>query len=146
MIYVSTTSEKDLGSLDDERLSFERIPDEITEDERWMESLLSHPHRWFLICRYGGCSCHFRHLDWGLDIEFTPPADWNPEDEDDIESTQAAYNVFLDLLSTGHEVDLIDARVGTVPEAIKTLEVDLSKVPRESFRFYNEYRFEFLKR
>jgi len=72
---------------------------------------------------------------------FAPPEDWNPEDEDNIEATGAVYDVLVGILTGGHKVDLIDAWSNTLLEAITALDVSLSEVDRDSFRFFENRKF-----
>lgn len=147
-IFLSTTSDEDLSVLSPELLQFERIGgadkclSSVEEDP--IEERLAHANRWLLICRYGGCSCHYRHLPRELrDLGFAPPVDWNPEDDDDIESTAAAYDVFRRLLSEGHKLDVIDAWADTPADGIADMPVRLCEVPKEAFRFFDGVRFAF---
>jgi len=137
-IYLSTTSEEDLSVLPSTLFRF--IP--ATEDyDVEILSLLDHPARWHLECQYGGCSCHFRHLGEGSDLGFAPPADWCPEDDDDIESTKAAYDVIAHILAGGHKLDLVDVWTDAKAAEVTTLDVSLSEVQRDSFRFFENRKF-----
>ena len=69
-------------------------------------------------------------------MDFAPPADWCPEDADDIEATKAVYDVLARLLAEGHKVDLVDIWANTKPEALSVFDVSLSEVDRDSFRFF----------
>ena len=77
-----------------------------------------------------------------MDLGFGHPVDWFPEDDDDIESTSAFYNFMAHLVWQGYKFDLIDLLEQSGPECIRQLVVSLSEVPRESFRFFENYRFE----
>lgn len=138
LIYLSTTSQEDLSRLPSELYRFRPLTE---EDDPAIVNLLAHPARWFLECRYGACSCHFRHLDGGRATDFSPPADWFPEDADDIEATKAVYDVLARLLAEGQKVDLLDIWTDTPPEAVTSLNVSLSKVDRDSFRFFEHRKF-----
>ncbi len=138
LIYISTTSKEDLSALPSKLYRF--LP--VTEDnDPDIINLLAHPMRWYLQCQYGGCSCHFRHLSTSNGLDFAPPEDWAPEDADDIESTKAVYHVLLGMLADGHKVDLIDLWNNTKPEAISALDVSLSEVDQDSFRFFENHKF-----
>lgn len=147
-IYLSTTTEEDLSKLTSEVIRFEPIldwvPDPIPGEDDSLEGLMCHPHLWFLVSRYGGCSCHYRHLGKGSDMRFGPPEDWSPEDDEDVESTQAVYDVFARILREGHELDVLDVWANTPVDSVSTIEVRLSQVPRESFRFFDGTRFQFV--
>jgi hypothetical protein len=138
LIYVSTTSSEDLSRLPSKLYRF-LPPSEL--DDPAIVNLLEHPQRWYLECQYGGCSCHFRHLDGGTAMDFFPPADWFPEDADAIEATRAVYDVLTRMLAEGHKADLVDVWAGTPPEAITTLDVSVSEVHRDSFRFFEHRKF-----
>ena len=138
LIYLSTTSLEDLSHLPSKLYHILPL---AKEDDPAIINLLDHPVQWYLQCQYGGCSCHFRHLCEGNDMDFAPPADWCPEDVDDIEATKAVYDLLSAMLAQGHKVDLVDAWVNTEPEAITVLDVSLSEVDRDSFQFFENYKF-----
>ena len=138
LIYLSTTSLEDLSHLPSKLYRFLPL---TKHDDPAIVNLLGHPVRWYLQCQYGGCSCHFRHLGEGSDLDFAPPADWCPEDADDIEATKAVYDVLEGMLTDGHKVDLMDVWVNTKPEAITVFDVSLSEVDRDSFRFFENRKF-----
>lgn len=138
LIYLSTTSQEDLSCLPSNLYHFRSI---TKEDDPAIINLLGHPVRWYLECQYGGCSCHFRHLDGRRETDFFPPEDWFPEDADDIEATKAVYDVLARLLAEGYRVDLLDIWADTPPEAITVLNVSLSAVDRDSFRFFEHRKF-----
>jgi hypothetical protein len=127
-IYLSTTSPEALDEDPFNLYHFWRVEDED-------------PEIWFLECQYGSCSCYFRHLLAANELCFEPPADWSPEDADDVEATIAVYNVFKRVLASGHKLDLVDAWNGTPPGDIVTLEVSLNDVPADHFRFFESHRF-----
>src|SRR5262245_42174927 len=112
MIYLSTTCPEDLGLLPSNIYRFQRL---TTENDPVITDQLDYPFRWRLEGRYGGCSCHFRHLGGEL-LEFAPPADWLPEDADDIEATKAVYDVLGRMLADGHKVDLVDVWSNDQPD------------------------------
>jgi hypothetical protein len=105
------------------------------------QQYLQHPHKWQLICRYGGCSCHFRHAR-APEPEFSGVEDWFPEDDDDLESTAAFYDFAEGLVGKGHKLDLVDV-YDSEPEVSATTQVSFGKVSREEFRFFEGHRFEF---
>ncbi|MFI5387579.1 MAG: hypothetical protein ACHQ50_15835 [Fimbriimonadales bacterium] len=137
-IYISTTTDEDLAALPSTLFRFERDPEAETPA---MRDLLAHPHRWFLTGQGGGCSCHFRHVMGESDFGFGPPVDWYPEDEDDVESTHAVYEVFARVVNSGHQVDVVDMWSDMMPQYVDPMEVSLSQVPAESFRFFDGKRF-----
>jgi hypothetical protein len=144
-IFISTTSPEDFEDLPEALYRFE-IPNETNDAEPL--SMLRYPNRWYLSGRYGGCSCHFRHesasntSQVGPSQQFAPPEDWCPEDEEYVESTGAVYNIFARLIAEGHSLDVLDIWNGEDVSAVKTLGVSLKQVPRDSFQFFENYRFE----
>jgi hypothetical protein len=72
---------------------------------------------------------------------FGTPEDWFPEESDDIESTGAVYDVLTRIVASGQKVDLLSIWNGAPPEAVRDLIVSLHTVPRDSFRFFENYRF-----
>jgi hypothetical protein len=136
VIYLSTTSDEDFRALAETQFSLYRAED--------APDVLYHPHRWYLECQYGGCSCHFRHLHESAEMCFGPPEDCPPEDDDDIEATAAVYDLIKRLVQSGHGVDLVDTWSDELRSPTPTLEVSLSKVARESFRFFHGYHFAFI--
>ena len=138
LLYISTTSLEDISRLPSKLYHFRPL---TKADEPAIVRLLDHPQRWFLECQYGGCSCHFRHLCAGNERDFSPPADWFPEEADDIEATKAVYDVLARLFASGYKVDLLDLWEDTKPDAITTLDISLSTVDRAAFRFFESYKF-----
>ena len=138
LIYLSTTSQEDLRRLPSELYHFRPLTE---EDDPAIVNLLDYPVRWYLECQYGGCSCHFRHLVGRDATDFFPPADWYPEDVDDIEATKGVYDFLTRLLAEENKVDLIDLWNNTPPDAITVLDVSLSEVDRDSFRFFENRKF-----
>lgn len=136
LIYFSTSSDEDFTMLQSEHFTIS-TPDPVKDSE--YTGLPEHAHCWFLMCKYGGCSCHFRHfLD---DKQFAPIAEWRQEDEDDVESTIQIYDVFWRLFLEGHHLDIVDVWSGTPPEEVDSIDVDLSEVFRENFRIFENRRF-----
>lgn len=142
-IYFSTDSEEDLEKLP--RELFRVFPTARPQDEQ-LDEVLEFARQWYLECRYGGCSCHFRHHDGDRDLRFLPPirsaVTNNDQDEDDdiIESTQAAYDLFSRLVNAGHRLDIFDSYNDGVPAKLETVQVSLGEVGREAFRFLEHKR------
>jgi hypothetical protein len=150
VVFLSTTSAEDLSREGDGLFHIRPIPDQEPEE---IVNLLRHPHRWYLECRYGGCSCHFRYTQIvepkgrshvAVDPAFGEPEDWSPEDDDDIESTAAFYDLLSKLVARGESVDLVAAWEGTEASDLRSIDVSLSAVPRPAFRFFDGYRFNLL--
>jgi hypothetical protein len=165
-IYLSTSSQEDLSLLASDQFTFIPIADPVEPEESWKRwaadplfisdtaeasddpeilALLDHPQKWYLESKYGGCSCHFRH--WGFiwknlsDATFSVPVDWSPEDEVEIESTKAVYDALVDVVKNGYCVDLVDCWSGSEAKDIQTLEVSLTNIPRDQFRFFGGVKF-----
>jgi hypothetical protein len=142
-IYFSTDGDENVEVLPRELSSVYPWP---TERSGELDEVLRFPNRWYLECRYGGCSCHFRHAPYrSPDQGFRVPAVWSAndaesEDEDDIESTQAAYDMFSRWVESGFVVDIFDSNNDQIPAVVETIEVSLSEIGREAFRFLENRR------
>jgi hypothetical protein len=141
VVYLSTVSEEDLSAHNHGLFMLSRVED---RDEEPAISLLRYPNRWYLESKYGSCSCHFRHWMEGNGDEFGPTVDWFPEDPEDVESTAAFYDIVARLVRAGDEVDVVDAWNGTPTEDIRTIDVSLARVDRDSFRFFENARFQLM--
>ncbi len=140
LVYFSTTSAEDFLLIESDDFSIER-----PEADQFGSDLgaLAYSNRWLLICQYGGCSCHFRHvIEPG---EFTEPQDWSPEDDDDVEATKSAYDFFARIVMEGHFLDIIDVWPGADTASFPTFDVPLSSVSRDTFRFFENCRFEVMQ-
>ena len=151
LVHFSTTSQEDLSLLPHDNYIVQH-PD---EDSAPHIAHLQHPNKWYLACRFGGCSCHFRHLGMFVidprtgnmigvaDGEFlTPEQDsYDQSDEQEREDAKAVYDLIARLLAEGHQVDLLDSWNGEDLDQLRSLEVSLSRVPRDAFRFFDGYRF-----
>ncbi len=138
LVYVSTTSAEDLNALSNALLRLEKPkPDDQIPD------VLKYEHMWFVTDCHASCSCGFRHLmepSLGFDI----PQDWAPEEEDSVEATRAFIGLVRRLVQSGHRVDCVDFWSGRQGEKIRYKEVNLKAVRDDAFRFFENYRFEFL--
>ena len=153
VVHFSTTSEEDLTLLPHDHFIVQH-PD---EDDAPHLALLQHPNKWYLAGRFGGCSCHFRHLGvFELDPEtgramgtddaefLTPEQDPSDRsDEQEREDTKVLYDLIARLVAEGHQIDLLDSWNGEDLPHIKHLEVSFSQVPRDAFRLFEGYRFDF---
>lgn len=141
-VYLSTTSDADLTEWGNELCKFEKG---IWPDDQEIVDLLRHPHKWF-VTRYGGCSCHFRHNMNYPDLPaFGPPEEWMPEDPDEIESSAAAYDLFMKLLDGGSQLDIVSVWQPCATDEVTSLDVRLADVPRDSFRFVANVMFSFTR-
>lgn len=142
MIILSTTSEADLTGCGRFAVFSKEIPDVIEVE------FLKYPHKWFLTAPEGTCSCGFRNVErWNVDLlGFGEPEEWSPEDEDDILATYEVVEVITSLLKDGDAVDSVTAWLQDEEmshELVGDIEVKLSDVGKERFRFYDGYRFEY---
>lgn len=64
------------------------------------------------------------------------------DDPGDLESTQAVYDVFAEIVSSGHKLDLIDTWNDEWYGGDPIL-VSLCEVSRTAFQFFEGCRFEF---
>jgi hypothetical protein len=117
----------------------------IAENERESE-VLGYPNRWYVGCRYGGCSCHFWHTDQYTAVPtFKPLEHWqSEEDPEDVEATTAFFDLVARVVTEGHRIDVMDMSQDMMPQYVMTLPVSLGAVPREMLRFYNGWRFDFM--
>lgn len=136
-LYLSTSSRKDLTRWDSELLSFRRF----TGDEPDTVGLLRYPEKWYVGSK-SGCSCTFRHL-LSVELGFSEPVDWYPEDEDKVRATAELYRVIDRLLAQGHQVDCLDVWTGAQKGDIKELVVNLQEVSESAFRLFENYHFVF---
>ena len=140
MTMVSTTSERDLREFNTAYVQFARKLPEPPE-----ASCLRYGNKWHLVSRQG-CSCGFRHLDQGnADLGFSPPVEWWPEENEDIEATLQAVSAFKAILGDGSKLDCIDSwerAPESEPKLCGELIVDLATLPNVSFRFLEGYRLE----
>jgi len=135
IVFFSTTSNEDFSKVPSEHFQIGR------PDPKEDLSLLAYEHRWELLSRYGGCSCHYRHTI--KELGFGPVVDWFPEDEDDVVATGGVYDFFTRLLSEGHRVDVVDLWTDTANEDVASVEVVLGALPRVHFRFLEAVKFAF---
>ncbi len=148
LIYVSTTSEEDLGAVASEHIRFEPT---TAQDDAVVLALLEHPRRWYLTREFGGCSCHFRHC-MAIDshtgeriIDFEPPQPWLPEEPDDVAATVEAYEVFRRIVEEGYSLDIVDVWADARPETVESVAVSVTEVPPDNFRFHDDRRLVLLR-
>ncbi|HMS54968.1 MAG TPA: hypothetical protein PKA27_06170 [Fimbriimonadaceae bacterium] len=120
-------------------LNFRLQPVEPDEQEAAVLRL-SFPNRWFLECRYGGCSCHFRNWDRQNPPEFWEPQDWFEEDPEDVEATQAFYDLVVRLVGEGEKIDIVT--VWTGEDVLHERTISLVEVSKAAFRFMDGFRFD----
>ena len=139
MVFVSTDSPEDLAAIVSPNFEFSLLSE--VEDLK-LTCVLEHPNRWFVTGRYGGCSCHLRHLidDPRVDFGFHEPFDWCPEDPEDVEDTAAIYDVFRRLVTNGANVDVVDLWNSEVAEPVETVTVSLAEIDRGKFLFMENRR------
>ena len=140
-VYISTDSSRDLTNLNSELVRFERV---TTPDADPCTGLLDFVNQWYVGSKTG-CSCTFRHLHSADELGFGEPEDWLPEEKDEIDATKELYAVLASILSSGHQVDLIDRWEGAQPDEIKILDVSLDKISKAAFRMFENYKFRLSK-
>lgn len=140
MIVLSTTSERELSEFNTPLMQFSRQLPDVPE-----QSFLQYQNKWYLGSR-DGCSCGFRHLDRGsVELGFSEPVDWWPEDQADLDATRQVVGVLKALLNDNAKLDCVDAWLQDAPKE-HTLEgqlaVDLVTTSETSFRFFDGFRFD----
>jgi hypothetical protein len=138
LVFISTDADQELLSQDSSLVSFEK---NLGDYEPEIVNSLQYSQKWYVKSK-SGCSCTFRHL-FSIELGFGEPVDWYKEESDEIEATKAFYDVVVNLLSAGNQVDCISIWTGTKVDQIKHLEVDLSSISRDSFRFFENHHFIF---
>ena len=140
ILLLSTDSATNLSENNNDLVSFSRDLPGLAE-----ESLLEHPHKWFVGSR-SGCSCGFRHLYVAsVDLGFGEPVDWYEEEIEDIEATKKFIATIRALSTQGAKIDCIDAwdNNNTVATLNGTEEILLSQLLDTEFRFFENHRFVF---
>lgn len=136
-LYISTDSTDNIALRNSDLLYFEPV---LQSSDDPCVSLLRFRNKWCVGTK-SRCSCTLRHLfDPGLG--FSPPVDWYPEKQDEIDATRELYRALLALLFAGHQVDLIDRWEGAEPQDIVDLPVALDEIPETAFRLFEDHRFE----
>jgi hypothetical protein len=140
MIVVSTDSDKDLTCFNSSLMRFSRQMPKFPRI-----AFLQHPYKWCLESR-DGCGCGFRHLDHeNIELGFSEPEDWWPEDADDIAATMEAVSAFKTILADGARLDCIAAWTSNDIE-LEPLNgadiIELTAMEAASFRFFEGHRFE----
>ncbi len=138
LVYISTNFEGDLAQHNSGLISFEK---DVSEGDPDIIDLLQYKNRWFVGSK-AGCSCTFRHLH-SIELGFGEPVEWYAEDPDEIDATRLFYDVMIDLISSGNQVDCIEIWTGTKKDQIKRLEVNLGSISRKAFRFFENHHFVF---
>lgn len=141
MLLLSTSSDVDLARHNSAFVHFSRELPGIPE-----ESYLRYDHKWF-IESMTGCSCAFRHLcAASVELGFDQPQDWFPEEPSDIEATLQVIAAIRELVGSGERVDCVDAwshDQAVADPLAADIDVDLSEVGNERFRFFENHRFNF---
>ncbi len=111
IVLLATTSDDDLARHNTTLLHFARdIP--TTGAAAVEATALRHPHRWY-VGSSAGCSCSFRHL-YSVELGFDEPADWYPEEAEDIQATLQFIQVVRALVAEGHAEDQDEIRTPTI--------------------------------
>jgi len=141
LVFFSTDCPDDFLDSPRENFHIERPSD---TDLASIGHLLQHANVWYMGCRYGGCSCHFRNLLAESDsLGLGPPEEWFEEDPEDFGPTIAAFQFFCDIVRHGFNLDVVDVWDGCFPAEADILEVSASKLPPTHFRFIQDTRFDF---
>ena len=138
LVYISTDFEGNLSQHNSALISFEK---DFTNADKEIIDLLLYKYHWYVGSK-AGCSCTFRHLS-SIELVFGEPVYWYEESSDEIEATKIFYDEISSLISQGNKVDCIEIWAGAKKGQIKRLEVDLSAVPRDAFRFFENHHFVF---
>jgi hypothetical protein len=142
ILLLSTTSDENLEQYNTELLQFSRnMP--ISGAAAVEATALRYQHRWYVGSR-SDCSCSFRHL-YSVELGFGEPAEWYPEEPENIEATLQFMRVVRPLVAKGHAVECVDAweHSETRPREHKELLVPLASVSDREFRFFENHRFVF---
>jgi hypothetical protein len=139
-LILSTTSGDDLSQFNDEGIRFDG-----SHSERPSFSHLLYPNKWYIGSRTG-CSCSFRHL-YEPEQGFGIPEEWFQEEASDIEATLKFIRLVRSLIAQGKHVDCVDlwAGSGAPSKPPVRMDVDLSRIRDEEFRFFENYHFDFLQ-
>lgn len=144
MIVLSTTASDDLSLANTGLLTFTKELPGIAA-----EPLLRYNNRWF-VGSSSGCSCEFRHLGASsFELGFGEPEDWFHEESGAIEATRQFVVAIRALVERGEQVECIDHWAGAPGEfdaAFGEMEIDLSAVTDNAFRFFENQRFNFTLR
>ncbi len=140
MVVLSTSSPEDLRKYNTNLLRFEKRLPGLTEEKE-----LKMPHKWFVGSK-DGCSCAFRHLHTSaVELGFSEPVVWYPEEQDDLDATQQFYRVVTKLIDDEYSVDCVDAwdhRDEKSPLSGREV-VNIKSVRASEFRFFENYKFTF---
>jgi hypothetical protein len=138
LVYISTDFEGDLSQHNSALISFEK---DFANCEPELIDLLLYKYHWYVGSKTG-CSCTFRHLS-SIELGFAEPVYWYEEPSDEIEATIIFYDEVSSLISQGNKLDCIEIWAGTKWDQVNHLEVDLSSVSRNAFRFFENHHFVF---
>jgi len=139
-VYISTDSTRDLTSYNTDLLRFEKVVDPKSDP---CIALLEHGSQWYVGSK-SGCSCTFRHLK-SIELGFSEPVDWYEEGQEELDATLELYAALDSLLTSGHQVDLVDRWEGSRPCDIKTLDVSLGDESARVFRLFENHKFRLRK-
>ncbi len=141
-VYISTDSAENLAGHNSDLVRFEKV---TSPDSDPCISLLDFLNIWYVGSK-SGCSCTFRHFhSSAVELGFSEPEDWYEEEQDDIDATRKLYRTLSFLLSSGHQLDLLDRWEGSQPEDITTLDVSLDDVSERAFRMFEDHKFRLKK-
>jgi hypothetical protein len=139
MVYMSMDCAVDLTVHNSELVRFE---EPSTERQCLKPRSLKYQYNWFIGSK-AGCSCTFRHLcRESVELGFGHPEDWFPEEEEGIEATGLLYDIIATMIGHGCHVQLLDCWSGDEQNEAIAVNVRLSEVTKEAFRFFEGHIFE----
>lgn len=139
-VYISTDSSEDLARWNSELVRFEKVTNPCADP---CTRLLDFPNQWYVGSK-SNCSCTFRHL-YSIELGFSEPEDWCPEEQDELDATKELYAILVSILSSGHQVDLVDRWEGAKPDDITTVDVSLDEISETAFRMFENHKFRLSK-
>jgi hypothetical protein len=145
MTVLSTTSNIDLMEFNSALVTFSKDCHDMAE-----VNLLKHEHKWLVLRNGETCSCGFRYVE-RLNIDdlgFSEPEDWSPEDENHISATHEIYHVITRILNEGERIDTFTSwqqDEESTDEVIGDIEINISEVGIDMFRFFDAHHFEYKK-
>jgi hypothetical protein len=80
-----------------------------------------------------------------IELGFSEAVDWYKEEQEELDATLELYAVLDSLLTSGHQVDLLDRWEGSKPDDITTIDVSLEEVSARAFRMFEDHKFRLRK-
>ena len=140
IIFISTNQWFDLSQFNCEDISFtQSLPEYVPEIHQ-----MKFKYGWYIAGypNIEACSCYFRIRP--LDLGFNVPEDWYEEDEQSIQATKIAYDIFESLIQKNISFEIIvswaQGSVNTDFNTIHDVELDFTKIKRDEFCFIENSR------